>query len=80
MRLQKAHILEVKTAFMDCMVVRAHQHAAGTRKKVGPGFRTFQRRLRDKALVACRQLRTIVGREFIGRAGERSQVCTYACN
>ena len=33
MRLQKANVLEVKVAFMDSTVVRAHRHAAGARKK-----------------------------------------------
>lgn len=35
MRLQKAHVLEVKIAFMDSTVVRAHRHAAGAQKKGG---------------------------------------------
>lgn len=35
MRLQKAHVLEVKVAFMDSTIVRAHRHAAGARKKGG---------------------------------------------
>lgn len=33
MRLQKANALEVRVAFMDSSVVRAHRHAAGARKK-----------------------------------------------
>ena len=33
MRLQKAKVLEVKVAFMDSTVIRAHRHAAGARKK-----------------------------------------------
>ncbi|MDO5483332.1 MAG: transposase, partial [Desulfovibrionaceae bacterium] len=35
MRLQKAKVLEVKVAFIDSTVVRAHRHAAGARKKGG---------------------------------------------
>ena len=33
MRLQKANALEVRVAFMDSTIVRAHRHAAGARKK-----------------------------------------------
>ena len=33
MRLQKANVLEVKIAFMDSSVVRAHKSAAGAQKK-----------------------------------------------
>ena len=33
MRLQKIRILKVKVAFIDSSIVRAHRHAAGSRKK-----------------------------------------------
>ncbi len=33
MRLQKAKVLEVRIAFMDSTVIRAHRHACGTQKR-----------------------------------------------
>ncbi len=33
MRLQRAKVLEVKIAFMDSTVVRAHRHACGAQKR-----------------------------------------------
>lgn len=74
MRLQKAHVLEVKVAFMDITMVRAHCDAAGVCKKGGQALGCSKGGLRGKAPFTCRQLRTIIGHVFVGRAGERAQV------